>query len=83
MVVIVIVRFLCMTIIHSVNEGDPLLLDDPIRQFERSEGEVSPCVKGRLHNSLYYWEFFLKASAPIISIIRQGYYAAICICARR
>ena len=54
-------------------EGDPILLDDPIRQFERSEGDVSLCVKGRLHSNLKYWESILEAPAPIIDIIRQGY----------
>ena len=54
-------------------EGDPILLDDPIRQFERTEGDVSLCVKGRLHSNLKYWESILEAPAPIIDIIRQGY----------
>ena len=35
----------------SVEEGDPILLSEPIRQFERSEEDNSPCVKGHLQNT--------------------------------
>lgn len=62
--------------------SDELLLapaDELASRSERCwevEDEIvvaTPCVKGRLHNEIKYWEEVLKATSPVISILQQGY----------
>ena len=53
------------------SSSEPFLFKNQLT--ERSEGDIGVCVKGRLHSSLSFWVETLKAPAPIISIIKQGY----------